>query len=392
MKACVVGLGRAGLPLAAVMAESGIEVVGFDIDEKKVAQINSGENPIGEEPGLEVLVKKHAGQNLKAVSNIGGAKDCTAYVVIVPLFLDGEFKPDFSILDDAFTKVASVLKEGDLVVLETTVPPGTTENRVCKILESESGLTAGADFHLACSPERIMTGYSISRFSEFPKIVGGLTRECTEAVFKFYSIFSKPKTVSDTTTAELVKVAEGVYRDVNIAVANELYTVSNELGVDFFEVREAARHKYCDLHEPGVVGGHCIPVYSRFLMNEHEVPLTKTARLLNDDMAQYYAKKMMQITASGKVAVVGLSYRPGVRETRHTQSHLLIRALRKEGFEVYGRDPIFTPVETEKYFNVPYAENLAEMNGILLSHGIPGLRMQLRELSSRILDVKNFLD
>lgn len=175
MKIAVVGMGKAGLPLAAVIAENGFDVVGIDVDEKRCGNINRGVNPIPEEEGLSELIKSYGGGRLIATSNYEDSKQCRMFVVIVPLFIDENHKPDFSIMESAFRSVSKILKKRDIVVLETTVPPLTTENVVKNWLEEESGLKLG-EFYLAYSPERIMTGYSISRLKNFPKIIGGVDK------------------------------------------------------------------------------------------------------------------------------------------------------------------------------------------------------------------------
>ena len=239
MKACVVGLGRAGLPLTAVIADSGMDVLGFDIDEKRVKEINFGINPIPEEEGLQELVGKYGGTRIKATSDIQKTRDANVYIVIVPLFLDKKNKPDFSIMKKAFTNVSKVVDDGDLVVLETTVPVGTTETFVKNILDKSK-----KKYLLAYSPERIMTGVSISRFREFPKVVGGIDDASTEAAYKFYSKFSKRVSkVESARCAEMVKVCEGVYRDANISLANELLRICDTAKVDFWNMREAANHQ-----------------------------------------------------------------------------------------------------------------------------------------------------
>jgi len=371
LKAAVVGLGRAGLPLAAVMADAGIGVIGYDIDSKRVSAINSGLNPLPEEPGLDELIRTHGGKRLRATSNIADARDASVFVVIVPLLLDEKHRPDYSILKKAFKSVASVLKDGDLVVLETTVPPGTTETVAKGILDKSH-----KRYLLAYSPERIMTGYSISRFREFPKVVGGIDEESTEAAYKFYSKFAKTvQKVDDARTAELVKVAEGVYRDVNISLANELLKVCDRLGVDFWQMRGAANHQYCDIHEPGMVGGHCIPVYPWFLINDYKVPLIKLARKLNEGMVEYYADKALKIAGKGgDVGIVGLSYREGVREANHTPTHDLVRSLKRRGLKVWGQDPIFPPYEVERIFKVKALEDPKKMDAIIVSYDVAGLK------------------
>ncbi len=384
MKACVVGLGKAGLPLAAVMADAGIEVIGYDLDKKRVAEINSGENPLPEEDGLAELLKKHGGKKLKATTDIKDAKDAKAYIVLVPLFLDSKNKPDMSILTAAFKQVASVLSDGDLVVLETTVPPGTTQTIVKKILDK-----SGKKYLLAYSPERIMTGYSISRFRQFPKVVGGIDEQSTKAAQQLYTIFSKNVVpVRDAKTAEMVKVAEGVFRDVNISLANELYMVCEKAGVDFWQMRQAASHTFCNIHEPGMVGGHCIPVYPWFLINNYDVPLIRLARKLNEKMIDYYADKAAKIAGKkGKIGIVGLSYRAGVKETSHTKAHALIRKLKKRGLSVWGLDPLLTAEEVEQHFKIPHLHDPSKMDAFILTDKIAGANLP----AEKTVDLKNAL-
>lgn len=269
MKISVIGLGKAGLPLAAVVADSGIEVIGVDVDAKKVEQINKGINPIKEEPGLRELIKKYGGKKLRATADsVKAAKESNVHIIIVPLFIDENKKPDFSLIKKALENIGKGLKKNDLVVLETTVLVKTTETLVKDTLEKNSKLEAGKDFFVAYSPERIMTGYSISRFKEFPKLVGGINEKSTEKAFEVYKKFSNPIKVSNSKTAELAKIAEGIYRDVNISLANELFKVSEAYGINFWEMREAAKHEFSNIHEPGNVGGHCIAKDHSVLMND----------------------------------------------------------------------------------------------------------------------------
>jgi len=395
MKISVIGLGKAGLPLAAVIADSGIDVLGVDLDKKRVEMINKGINPIEEEPGLNELIKKHGSKKFKAITDaVDAAKQCNIHIVIVPLFIDENKKPDFSIIKKVLELLSRGLKKNDVVVLETTVPIGTTENLVKNTLEKGSKLKAGIDFYLAYSPERIMTGYSISRYKEFPKLVGGINEESTEKAFEAYKKFSKPIKVSNARTAELAKVAEGVYRDVNIALANELYKVAEHYNVDFWEMKEAAKHQYCNILEPGNVGGHCIPVYPWFLINEMVVPLIKTARELNDDMVNYYIKKIENIIGkkqNAKIGIIGLSYREGVKEKAYSRSIAMINLLRKNGYEVYGLDPLYSKEEIENNFNVKYLNDFDKMDAIIVMNGLLEYKDKLMKIKNKVVDVKNIL-
>jgi UDP-N-acetyl-D-mannosaminuronic acid dehydrogenase len=395
MKISVIGLGKAGLPLAAVIADSGIEVLGVDLDKKRVDMINKGINPLEEEPGLKELIKKYGGKTFNATNDaIDAAKRCAAHIVIVPLFIGENKKPDFSILKNAFESLSKGLKKNDVVVLETTVVVGTTENLVKEILEKGSGLKAGIDFYLAYSPERIMTGYSISRYREFPKLIGGINKESTEKAFQVYKKFSNPVRVSSSRTAELAKISEGIYRDVNIALANELLKVCERYDIDFWEMRKAAQHEFCNIHEPGNVGGHCIPVYPWFLINELDVPLIKTARILNDDMVNYYIKKIENIIgkkSNGKVGIIGLSYREGVKEKAYSRSTALISLLKKKGYAVYGLDPLYTKDEIKKEFDADYLEDFKKMDAIILMNKETQYRTKLMPIKDKVVDVKNVI-
>ena len=359
----VVGLGRAGLPLAAFIADNGFKVVGIDVDEERCEMINECINPIPEETGMDELIKKHAGKNLIATPRYEDAKRCEVFIVIVPLFVDENYNPDFRILEDAFRNIGKILKKGDLVVLETTVPPMTTEIMVRGWLEEESGLKLG-EFYLAYSPERIMTGYSISRLKEFPKVVGGVDRESGMKAFEVYKNFvPNLHLVSSARTAEFIKLMEGCYRDVNVALANELFKIANELEIDFYEAREYANHEYCHIHLPSTgVGGHCIPVYPWFLIREMEkmgkfgyVKLLRAARELNDEMIEYWAERIvlecMKIDKPLnriKICIKGLAFRQGVKEIYNSRNLALAKLLIKKGLDVYAYDELFSRDEVEK--------------------------------------------
>ncbi|MFC2154100.1 nucleotide sugar dehydrogenase [Candidatus Altiarchaeota archaeon] len=406
----VVGLGKAGLPLVVVVAESGLKCIGVDVNQETVDKVNSGKAPFEGEPGLEEGLQKYKGDKIVATSDpVQGSKDSTVHIVIVPLFIDENKLPDFSIIKAAMEGVGKGLKKGDLVVLETTVPVGTTRNLVGPILEKESGLKAGQDFYLAYSPERIMTGYSISRFREFPKVVGGIDDASTERAFNVYRQFCKAaQSVSSCEVAELTKVSEGVFRDINIALANELYRVCDYYGVDFWEVREAAKHEYCNIYEPGVgVGGHCIPVYPHLIIqdlkkNEKTVPLMDTARRVNDDMAAFFRNKMLselakkKISAGGaKVCVIGLSFREGLKEDAYARSKPLINLLKQGGCKVYGADPWYSPEEIQKVYDaIPHeGKDFSDMDGIILTNKEKIYKDALLEVKDKVIviDCKNTL-
>ena len=358
----VIGLGNAGLPLAAVIADSGIAVMGVDINESRCLAINRGDNPIAEEAGLEELLKRHGGKRLVATPRFQDAAGCRTFIVIVPVFVDASYNPDFSIMQGALESLGKILKKGDLVVLETTFPPKTTEDMAEKLLSQSSGLLPG-DYYLAYSPERIMTGYSISRLKEFPKVIGGRDEESGMVAYQVYSRFIKNlHLVSSARVAEMIKVMEGCYRDVNIALANELFKICQDMEVDFFEARDKANHQFCHIHLPSTgVGGHCIPVYPWFLIKEMEkrehfshCRLLRAGREINDEMIDYWAERiLMQCLKIDKplslikICIKGITYRAGVREFYHSRNLALAKLLADKGLDVYVSDPLLSGEEVE---------------------------------------------
>ena len=358
----VIGLGNAGLPLAAVIADCGIKVMGVDINKERCLLINQGKNPIPEETGLDELISLHGGKRLTASANFEDARICKTFIIIVPLFVDQSFNPDFTIMEKALRSLGEILKKDDLVVLETTFPPGTTDGKVRDWLCESSGLKQG-DFFLAYSPERIMTGYSISRLREFPKVIGGTNEESGLKAYHVYKKFiSNLHLVSSAKVAEMIKVMEGCYRDVNIALANELFKISEDMEIDFFEAREYANHQYCHIHLPSTgVGGHCIPVYPWFLIKEmekHEAfgccRMLRTSREVNDEMILYWAERILlecmkvdKPLSKVKICIKGITFRAGVKEFYHSRNLALARHLVKKGLDVYVSDPLLSEKEVK---------------------------------------------
>ncbi len=358
----VIGLGNAGLPLAAVVADSGIMVMGVDINVERCLMINRGENPIHEEAGLAELIKQHGGKRLVATPRFEDARGCTTFIVIVPVFVDRSNNPDFSIMKKALHSLGKILKKGDLVVLETTFPPGTTEGLVQNELCKSSGLSP-SDFFLAYSPERIMTGYSLSRLREFPKVIGGRDDDSGIVACQIYQKFiSNLHLVSSAKVAEMIKVMEGCYRDVNIALANELFKICQDLGIDFFEAREKANHQFCHIHLPSTgVGGHCIPVYPWFLIKEMEkreqfsnCRLLRASREVNDEMIRYWAERILlecmkidKPLASVKICITGITFRAGVKEFYHSRNLGLARLLMEKGLDAYAYDPLLSEQDVQ---------------------------------------------
>ncbi len=353
----VYGLGKMGLPLAAVLADVTTNVTGVDIDPDVVEAIADGRCPVQGEPGLADAVERAVGEGWLTATDqpAKAARDASVHVVIVPTLLTEEKKPDLSALSAAIADISSGLKAGDLVCIESTVPPGTCRDVLKPQLAAKSGLDS-TEFGLAFCPERTASGRALADIrGEYPKVVGGSDRESTRAAAVLYNEVTSNEviTVSDTTTAECVKLFEGLYRDVNIALANEIARLGAEFQIDVHEAIDvASRTPYCDIHSPGPgVGGHCIPYYPYFVINntEQPLPLLQEARGVNEGMPAYTVAVLEQKLADrdidlreAAVAILGITYRAGVDETRAAPSFPIASILDDLGTTVYAADPICT--------------------------------------------------
>ncbi|MFW5903596.1 MAG: nucleotide sugar dehydrogenase [Halolamina sp.] len=351
----VYGLGKMGAPLAAVYADVTGNAIGVDVDPDVVDAINAGESPIKREPGLPALVADVvASGGLRATTDADAAAEAAAvHVLIVPTALTDENEPDLSIMDEVVRTVGGGLSPGDLVVVESTVPPRTTVDRFWPTLLETSGLERGA-FGVAACPERTVSGQAIADVrGTHPKVVGGVDDESTRAAALVYDEISSNEVIraSDSTVAEATKVFEGVYRDVNIAIANQLALFAEEMGADVTEAIEVANTQpFCDIHDPGPgVGGHCIPVYPYFLAGrfDADASLLTTARKRNDDMPAHTAALTEAILASegvdpadATVLLLGMTYKANIAELQHSPSIPLARCLVDGGATVYGVDPL----------------------------------------------------
>ncbi|MHB8584456.1 MAG: nucleotide sugar dehydrogenase [Thermoplasmatota archaeon] len=371
----VYGLGKMGLPLAAAIGFRGARIVGADLSPDVVKSVNAGKSHVNEPGVAEAIAEIHRAGRLRATTDaVEAAKSADVHVIIVPTLLRDDKSSDLSAVLDIAGRIAKGLHRGDLVLLESTTPPGSTAGPVRKALEA-SGLEAGRDFGLAFCPERTLSGRALNDILRgHPKIVGGLDAAASEAARGFYEVLDEKGVlvVSSPTAAEAVKTYEGVYRDVNIALANELFLVSEKLGLDWKEVFDAANSQpYCHIHLPGAgPGGHCIPVYPWFVVHATAAPtpLIQTARRVNEDMVPYWvgrAEEALGTLAGKRVLVVGLTYRPGVAETRYTPALRIAEMLRKRGADVRGEDPL---VETAA---APKPEKGWEADLALVLHGTP---------------------
>ncbi|HMS35875.1 MAG TPA: nucleotide sugar dehydrogenase [Arachnia sp.] len=370
MKIAVVAMGKIGLPLAVQFAEMGHDVVGVDVQQGVVDTINAAVEPFPGEAHLqEKLSALVPAGRLRATTDYADAiPGADAIVIVVPLFVDdATWQPDFGWMESATRSLAAHLSPGTLVSYETTLPVGTTRTRWKPMIEELSGLTEGEDFHLVFSPERVLTGRVFEDLRKYPKLVGGLNPEGARKGVEFYEQvltfderpdLAKGNGVWDlgsAEAAEMAKLAETTYRDVNIGLANQFGRFAAANGIDIFKVIEASNSQpYSHIHRPGIaVGGHCIPVYPRlYLYTDPDATIVRTAREANMTMPSYavgLAEGALGGLAGRRVVVLGASYRGRVKETAFSGVFPTVDGLRSRGAEVLVHDPMFTDDELARY-------------------------------------------
>ncbi|MBR0131232.1 MAG: nucleotide sugar dehydrogenase [Firmicutes bacterium] len=346
MKVCVIGLGYIGLPTSAMFANAGLEVVGVDKKQAIVDALNKGEILI-EEKGLAEFIKNVvASGHLRATAQIEPAD---AFIIAVPTPIMPDKSSDMRFVKSATEDVATVLKKGDLVVLESTSPVGTVDSLMLPILEA-TGLKAGKDFSLGHSPERVIPGNILYELVNNHRVAGGIDEESADRIVALYKSFVKGEIYkTNARTAELCKLSENTFRDVNIAFANELAKICEAEDINVWELIEICnKHPRVNIHQPGPgVGGHCIAVDPWFIV-EKEPALAKIidlSRHTNDSMPGYTAGRIQGILegngieGKAKIAVLGITYKPNVDDMRESPVVELIEILKEQGFEVAASDP-----------------------------------------------------
>ena len=367
MRITTVGLGKIGLPLAVHYSRKGNSVIGADINDQTVDLVNRGIEPFPGEQNLgeflSVAVKSGA---LKATTSTSDAVSQSDVVVVaVPLFVDDKANPDFRAMDAATRAIGKGLQPLTLVAYETTLPVGTTRNRLTPILEEESGLEAGKDFYVVFSPERVLTGRVFADLRKYPKLVGGIDEISETKGVQFYeevldfdprTELPKPNGVwrlGSSEAAEMAKLAETTYRDVNIALANQFAVHAEQIGVDLYQVIEACNSQhFSHIHKPGIaVGGHCIPVYPHlYLQGDPSATIVSAARKANKAMPSHIISRMEQELGSLEektVVILGLSYRGGVKEHAFSGAWDLIQELREKQAHPVVNDPMYSNEELE---------------------------------------------
>ena len=375
MRIAVVALGKIGLPLAVQFASKGHEVIGVDVNPRTVDLVNEGKEPFPGEAHLdEKLAELVPAGRLRATTDYAEAiPGVDAVVVVVPLFVNDEtWQPDFGWMDDATKSLAAHLTPGTIVSYETTLPVGTLRGRFKPMIEQISGLEEGRDFTLIFSPERVLTGRVFADLRRYPKLVGGLSEDGTRRGIALYQQLldfdvredlPQPNGVWDmgsAEAAEMAKLAETTYRDVNIGLANQFAVYADKIGVDVQRVIDACNSQpYSHIHRPGIaVGGHCIPVYPRlYLSTDPDASVVRTARSFNATMPQYVvdrAKEILGDLTGLRVVVLGASYRGKVKETAFSGVFPTVDALRAAGAQVLVQDPMYTDEELEGFGWQPY--------------------------------------
>lgn len=383
--AAVVGLGKIGLPLAVQYAQHGRRVIGCDINPEVVEKVNAGQSHIQEEPELATAVAHVVNKGLLSatLNTTEAVRRAEVVVVIVPVIIDAKHEVNFDAIDAATSAIGAGLRPGTLVIYETTLPVGTTAGRLSRILERTANLKAGQDFSLAYSPERVMSGSIFRDLRIYPKIVGGIDDQSTAAAAAFYQsvLDAEIIAVASTDKAEFIKLIGTIYRDVNIALANEFACYADACGLDVTTAIAAANtYPYTHIHTPGVgVGGHCIPVYPYFLLSGLEgtnhtshtgrnlqlqmLTLPRSARRINDAMAEYAVRRIEALIGSlahQPVLILGVAYRGNVHEAAFSSAKLLHDTLLRCGATVYVYDPLFSEEELQA---LGYAPLPAELEG-----------------------------
>lgn len=386
MKIAVIGMGKIGLPLAVQYARKGHDVIGIDINTNTIDLINKGLEPFPEEEHLqEYLHEVISSKNLRATENYEEAvSDADVIVVVVPLFVNEKAEPDFTAMDSATRNIGKNLKKNSLVCYETTLPIGTTRKRFTPALEQESGLKVGKDFAVVFSPERVFTGRIFQDLRKYPKIVGGMTEACTQRGVAFYEQvldfdlrqdLAKPNgvwNVMSVESAEFVKLAETTYRDVNIGLANQFAMYADTIGVNIYEIIEAANSQhYSHIHQPGIsVGGHCIPIYPQFyLWNDKTASIVRDARETNKAMPKYAIDQLGESIGNLKdltVLILGISYRSNVKETAFSGVFDLVNEIENQGAIAVVSDPLYSDDEIGSLGLHPYIGDASKIDAVVL--------------------------
>ncbi len=400
-KVCVIGLGYIGLPTSAMFATHGCEVIGVDVNGEVVEALAKGKTII-EEPYLDIMVQAAVRSgHLKAKTK---PESADAFIIAVPTPITENKKADMSYVISATEMIVPYLKKGDLVILESTSPTGTVEELVIPILE-KSGLQIGEELYVGHSPERVLPGKILWELVNNNRIVGGVNKASAEKIRDLYKIFVNADIFLTTaTTAEMCKTMENTFRDVNIALANELAIICKETGINAWEVIELCnKHPRVNLHQPGPgVGGHCLAVDPWFIIerNPDLAKIIKLSRRTNDEMPQQVLNRIDEILkdvkGNKKVTVLGITYKPNIDDTRESPIVKLIELIdEREDIEISVYDPY---VKTHKYQvkDVVEASKNSDLIVLAVNHEVfkdlPLGNMAKLMRNKNFFDTRNFFD
>lgn len=387
---CIAGLGYVGLPLAESYSKH-LKTIGFDIDSDKIEKL-----------------KKNEDKNIIYTDNPSLIKESDYVIIAVPTPLNKSKEPDLSYIKSAAKVVGKNLKENAIVVLESTVYPGVTEEVVKPILEKESGLKCGNNFKIGYSPERINPGDEEHSIDKITKIVSGMDNITTNNLSELYGLITKTFKAKDIKTAEAAKVIENIQRDLNIALINELTLIFHKMGLKTEAVLEAAGTKW-NFHKyiPGLVGGHCLPVDPYYLVYKsreigYHPQVILAGRSTNDHMPKYVAEMTIKglnevgkVIKDSKVLIMGLTYKENVPDIRESPVHEIVKELKEFKIDVYGQDPLLSRKETEKFGLKLFDKNMkydcviiAVVHDEFKKIGLKSLKTIMND-ESLLIDVKN---
>jgi len=403
----VVGLGYVGLPLAVEMAKAGHKVIGVDVSAQRVEQLNRGENYISDVDAHELAGLVGSGL-VSATVDFSAMASCDAIAICVPTPLDEMKQPDTSYMESAASSIAPHLKAGALVTLESTTYPGTTEEVILPILEG-GGRKVGVDLFLAFSPERVDPGNPTYQTQNTPKVVGGVTKECTRLAVAMYGRFIDTLVpVSSTRAAEMTKLLENTFRGVNIALVNELLLLCNRMGINFWEVIDAAKTKpfgFMPFYPGPGLGGHCIPIDPLYLswkarQYDFRTEFIDLSGRINESMPYYVIERLMEALNrqrkslnGSRVLVLGVAYKADISDMRESPAIIVVELLRQKGAEVVFHDPHvleFSPGGDRVERVELTAEEVSSADVVLLITAHAGVDYDLvRREASLVLDTRN---
>ena len=367
MKVCIIGQGYIGLPTAALFTRNHCEVVGVDINEQIIDNLNKGIIHI-EEPGIADIIK-NAVENKVYTASLTPQK-ADAFIITVPTpYIVENYSCDLSYVVTACESILPFLEKGNTVIIESTIAPMSTDETIKPIFE-KAGFTIGKDLYLAHCPERVLPGKIIEELIHNDRIIGGITPECSKKASEVYGQFVEGELMlTEAKTAELSKCMENTFRDVNIALANELAKVCAEIGVNALDVIEMAnKHPRVNLHSPGPgVGGHCLAIDPYFIYAKapETAKIIKLARDTNNSMPQFVCDYVKKIISKGKIAVFGVSYKGNTGDDRESPAYEIIAKLMQENYEIAIHDP---HIKNENFVSIDEATKNADLILILCDH------------------------